>query len=42
VVLTIRMINELKRQENYTESPQFSKEVERWGWSGWKLETLMF
>jgi hypothetical protein len=29
VVLTIRMINELKRQENYTESPQFSKEVER-------------
>jgi hypothetical protein len=29
VVLTIRMINELKRQENFTESPQFSKEVER-------------
>jgi hypothetical protein len=29
VVLTIRKIKELKRQENFVESPQLTKEIER-------------
>jgi hypothetical protein len=29
VVLTLRMVRELKRQENFVESPQFTREIER-------------